>query len=312
MTRPIRDVAASVRQRLSNFARQHQRPAAEVYQYFAMERFLYRLAESPHRDRFVLKGAMMLTAWRAPAIRPTMDIDLLGRGRSKTSDLVEMVRDLCRREVDPADGLVFVADSVAAEEITVESEYVGVRVRFLARLGTARLRMQIDVGFGDAVVDAEPAVELPTILDFPAPRLCGYSRETAIAEKLNAMFQHGRLNSRMKDYFDIGLLARHFSFDGKKLARAIAATFARRGTPLAAAPIGLSAEFANEPGKQVQWKAFLRKIQAKEAPAGLLEQVADLHAFLEPVLAALVADREFECRWPKGGPWTAASQDPPR
>jgi predicted nucleotidyltransferase component of viral defense system len=301
--RPIRDVAASVRQRLANVAKTDGRPIAEVMQYYAMERFLYRLGESPFRDRFLLKGALMLLAWRAPATRPTMDIDLLGRGRNHATELERIVRDLCRVVPERPDGLDFAVDSVASEEIAVESEYVGVRIRFQARLGTARVRMQVDVGFGDAVVEAEPAIELPTILDLPAPRLRGYSRETAIAEKLEAMFQHGRLNSRMKDYFDIGLLARHFAFDGSRLGRAIAATFARRETEIVANPIGLRDEFAHEPGKQGQWAAFLRKIRATDTPLDLAEQVAALRAFLGPVLGALAAGVAFEVHWPAGGPW---------
>lgn len=303
MTKPIRDLAASVRQRLNNVAKERHRPAAELLQYFAMERFLYRLAQSPHRDRFVLKGAMMLVAWRAPTIRPTMDIDLLGRGQNHTADLIEVIRSLCRLEVTPPDGLAFDPDSVTGEEITVVSEYVGARLRFLATLGTSRVRMQVDVGFGDALPDAEESVELPTLLAFPAPRLTGYSRETTIAEKLNAMFQHGRLNSRMKDYFDIGLLARSFAFDGSKLARAIRATFERRATPLTATPVGLSDEFAIEPGKQVQWAAFLRKIQVADAPGELAVQLVALRTFLAPVLAALVDGTPFAKQWPKGGPW---------
>lgn len=304
MTKPIRDLAVSIRQRLSNIAKERRRPAAELLQYFAMERFLYRLAQSPHRDRFVLKGAMMLVAWRAPTIRPTMDIDLLGRGRNHTPDLVAVIQELCRRDIAPPDGLAFDPDSVVGEQITVESEYVGVRLRFLATLGTSRVRMQIDVGFGDALPDAEQDVELPTILAFPAPRLTGYSRETAIAEKLNVMFQHGRLNSRMKDYFDIGLLADAFEFDGVKLARAIRATFQRRGTALLAAPVGLSDEFATEPGKQTQWGAFLRKIQVVDGHGELAEQVIAVRRFLGPVLAALVDGRPFAKQWPKGGPWS--------
>jgi len=199
---------------------------------------------------------------------------------------------------------------VVGEQITVESEYVGVRVTFLATLGTSRIRMQIDVGFGDALVDAETAIELPTILDFPPPRLTGYSRETAIAEKLNAMFQHGRLNSRMKDYFDIGLLAQHFEFTGEKLSRAIRATFTRRGTELSATPIGLDDAFAEEPGKQVQWTAFLRKIQATTTTTSLLEQVRAVRQFLAPVLVAMVEAVPFTRRWVPGGPWSQDAERP--
>jgi hypothetical protein len=276
---------------------------AEVLQYFAMERFLYRLAQSEHRTRFVLKGAMMLLAWRAPTIRPTMDIDLLGRGRNDVGEILAVVRSLCRMKVEPPEGIVFDETSVVGEQITVESEYVGVRLRFLATMGTARVRMQVDVGFGDVVVGADQDVELPTLLDFPAPRLVGYSRETAIAEKLNAMFQHGRLNSRMKDYFDIGLLARGFEFAGQKLALAIRNTFDRRGTTLASAPVGLAAEFAEEPGKQAQWAAFVRKIQASDAPGRLASQLVLLRDFLAPVLAAIEGGVGFSKTWLPGGPW---------
>lgn len=171
MKRPLRDVAASVRQRLRNLAEADGRPFQEVLQYFAIERFLYRLAQSPHRDRFLLMGALMLAAWRAPATRPTMDIDLLGQVRNHVPELEQVVRDLCDHPVAPADGMVFDAESVAGEDITIESEYVGVRVTFRAFLGTARIPMQIDIGFGDAVLGPEPDLELPALLDC-RPRGC--------------------------------------------------------------------------------------------------------------------------------------------
>lgn len=162
--------------------------------------------------------------------------------------------------------------------------------------------MQIDVGFGDAMTGGDRA-ELPPLLDFPAPVLQGYSRETTIAEKCNAMVQHGRLNSRMKDYFDICLLSRHFAFDGRAPAAAIVATFTARATPIPAAPIGLDAEFAEQPGKRAQWAAFLRKIRVDDAPADLAIAVAAAREFLGPVLEVLAKERPFEGRWPQGGPW---------
>ena len=303
MTRPVRNLAASIRQRLANLAMLQGRPSAEVQQYFAMERFLYRLAASSHRDRFVLKGAMLLVAWRLPVVRPTMDIDLLGKGLDQASDLIAIVKSLCRLEVDPPDGLEFDESSVASEQITVDTRYVGARLRFRALLGTARIRMQVDIGFGDAVLGADQDLALPPLLDLPAPRLLCYSRESAIAEKLHAMFQHGRLNSRLKDYFDIGLLARSFSFDGVALANAIAATFKRRGTPLHAEPVGLAAEMAEEPGKQQQWAAFLRKIRNGANPVDFAELLAQLRRFLHPPLLALSAGQSFRGQWTAPGPW---------
>ncbi len=303
MTRPIRDLAASIRQRLANLAKERRRPAAELLQYFAMERLLYRLAQSPHRRDFVLKGAMLLVAWRAPQARPTMDIDLLSRAADGARAVESAVRDLCRMRVAPNDGLAFAADSVHTEPITVAAPEAGMRLRFLAILGDSRIRMQVDVGLGDAMSDAGTVCTLPPILDFPAPTLLGYSRETTIAEKLHAMFQHGRLNSRMKDYFDIGLLARHFPFEGDVLMRAIATTFTRRGTAVTARPLGLSEAFAEEPGKQAQWNGFLRRIEADAGPASLHIQLRFLRRFLAPVLAALARGTGTPGRWPPGGPW---------
>lgn len=167
--------------------------------------------------------------------------------------------------------------------------------------------MQIDIGFGDAIIGADPEVELPTILDYPAPRLSGYSRESAIAEKLSAMFQHGRLNSRMKDYFDIGMLARHFAFEGAVLAQAIEATFQRRGIQLDDDPIGLRDEFALQPGKQAQWASFQRKLRVREAPEHLLDQVTEIRRFLQPVLSALMTGSPLHSRWPGSGPWTTSN-----
>ncbi len=303
MTRSIRDLAASIRQRLANLAKERRRPAAELLQYFAMERFLFRLARSQHRGDFVLKGAMLLVAWRAPQARPTMDIDLLGRNTDGARAVESAMRDLCRMRIAPDDGLAFDADTIRIEPITVAAQEAGVRLRFLGRLGESRIRMQVDVGLGDAMGDDGDACTLSPILDFPAPTLIGYSKETTIAEKLHAMFQHGRLNSRMKDYFDIGLLARHFAFDGDALARAVSTTFARRGTQVGARPFGLSDAFADEPGKQAQWAGFLRRIGALDAPEGLRAQLRTLRRFLAPVLAALARERPPPRLWPPGGPW---------
>lgn len=303
MKRDLQDVAASVRQRLNNLAKQRGRPFQEVLQYFAIERFLYRLSESTHRDRFILKGAMMLAAWRAPATRSTMDIDLLGRGEDPTGRMLDIVRELCDLQPTQEDGLVFDGGTVISEPITVDSEYVGMRVTFRGSLGTARIPMQIDLGIGDAVIDAQSQVELPTLLDFPPAQLRGYSRESAVAEKLHAMFQHGRLNSRLKDYFDIWLLSRNFPFDGEKLSRAIRETFARRETEVTAETVGLTQEFATQPGKQVQWAAFLRKLAIADAPSKLADVVTQLHSFLSPALRALAENHAFEEQWLPESRW---------
>jgi len=189
-----------MRQRLLNKARETGRPFNELLQYFAMERFLYRLSKSAHADKFVLKGALMFVAWQAPVTRPTMDIDLLGITENSVVAIVAIAREICSWEVE-ADGLVFESDSVGGERIVEDADYGGVRIRFRGTLGTARVTMQLDIGFGDVVVPKPEMADYPTILNLPIPRLRGYSRESAVAEKFEAMVKLGALNSRVKDFF---------------------------------------------------------------------------------------------------------------
>ena len=222
--RPPKNIAASVRQRLLIKARETGRPFSELLQYFAMERFLYRLSKSRYKDNFVLKGALMLTVWEAPLTRPTMDIDLLGRIDNSIETIVEVTREICRQEVEP-DGIDFDIATVEAERIAEGADYEGIRVRFRGSLDTARIVMQLDIGFGDIVIPSPEPTNCPTLLDLPAPRLRGYSRESTIAEKFEAMVKLGILNSRMKDFFDIWLMLHQFDFEGPILAEAISKTF---------------------------------------------------------------------------------------
>lgn len=158
-------MGASVRQRLLNQARAQGRPFQELLQYFAMERFLYRLGKSRFSDRFVLKGALLLTAWRAPQTRPTMDIDLAGRASNELDHIAEVVGTLCDLVTEP-DGLEFNRASIEASRIKEDAEYEGVRVRFHATLAKARIPMQIDIGFGDVITPPPAQIEYPTLLDF--------------------------------------------------------------------------------------------------------------------------------------------------
>lgn len=300
--RKIKNVAASVRQRLLNFAQAAGRPFQEVLQYFAMERFLYRLSQSPHADKFELKGALMLTVWGASTIRPTKDIDLLGHMSNSVEALTDVVRDVCRQDVEP-DGLAFDANSVAGRLIKEDADYEGVRINFRGALQNVPLPMQIDVGFGDTVFPRSEMIEYPTILDHGRPRLRGYSRETAVAEKFEAMVKLGLLNSRMKDFFDIWLLARQFDFDGQTLTSAIQRTFANRGTAVTANPTAFTDAFANDATKQSQWQAFLRKSHLTFAPASLPQVVDFVASFLRPVAVALEGNIPFNHRWQAPGPW---------
>jgi hypothetical protein len=300
--RKPRDVAASVHQRLLNMARQTDRPFNELLQHYAIERFLYRLARSSHADKFILKGALMLAVWKAPVTRPTMDIDLLGKTENDIGKIASLTREICRHDVEP-DGMRFDAETVAGERIAEDADYAGVRVRFRAYLGNARVGMQLDIGFGDIVVPDASIADFPAILDFPAPRIRCYSRESTIAEKFEAMASLGVLNSRMKDFFDIWALSRQFDFEGEQLGKAIAQTFARRGTVLPEASRDFLSEIARDDTKAVQWQAFLRKGRLAGVPEGFEEVAKSIAEFLHPVASAVASRRSFLASWKAPGPW---------
>ena len=297
-----KNMAASVHARLAQIARRTDRPFQELLQYYAMERFLYRLSKSPHAARFVLKGALMLRVWDAPMARPTKDIDLLGRLENSLENASTVVREVCALEVEP-DGLVFRPATVKSERIREDADYEGVRIRFDGLLARARIAMQLDVGIGDVMVPGPVEIAYPTLLDFPAPRLKGYPRETAIAEKFEAMVKLGTLNSRMKDFYDIWLLSRQFDFDGSTLARAVNATFVNRRTTVKGDPVALSAKFSESEVANTQWRAFLRKGRLLNAPASLAEAVSGIARFLLPVARAHLAGGNFKMNWTAGGPW---------
>lgn len=304
--RELKNVAASVHARLLNKAREEERRFDELLQYYAMERFLFRLGQSPHVERFVLKGALMLRTHAIEQPRLTRDIDLLGYGPSHIEHLEQVVRDCLGLDV-PDDGMTFDPESVEGREISREAEYQGVRIRFTGHLGNARTAMQLDVGFGDAVVPGPIWIDYPELLDFGTPRLLGYTLESAIAEKYQAMVYLGMVNSRMKDFYDLWFLARGFSFDGEQLCRAIEATFSRRGTGLPAdTPIALTPAFAEDPAKQRQWEAFLRKTRIDADELTLPDVTKRVEAFLMPPSIAIIEGRPRAMRWPPGGPWQSS------
>ncbi|MCP3954300.1 MAG: nucleotidyl transferase AbiEii/AbiGii toxin family protein [Desulfobacterales bacterium] len=296
-----KNISASVRQRLLNRAKRDRRPFNELLHYYAMERFLYRLSKSAHAERFILKGALMLRVWRSPELRPTMDIDMLGKTRNEEADIVLQIRDILAANV-AADGLAFDTDSIQTERIVEDADYEGIRIRLLATLGSAKINMRIDIGFGDVVYPDPEESDLPTVLDFPPPRLLCYSRESSISEKLETMVKLSVLNSRMKDFYDIWLLSRQFDFDGAKLTEAIRLTFERRGTKL---PLEIEA-FA-EPfieAKQTQWVAFCKRLQKDHVPTYFGEITASIDIFLSPITAALFSGTPRPKNWTAPGPWT--------
>lgn len=282
--KPAKNVVASVRQRLLNLRQATGEDYNALLTQYAIERFLYRLSKSDLGDRFVLKGAMLFRVWSGALHRPTKDLDLLGQGDPTPDAVADAVRQVLATPV-PNDGLSFDPETVVAAEIREEQEYGGIRIKLVAMLGNARIPMQIDVGFGDAITPAPAVHPYPTLLDQDAPQLRMYPPETVVAEKLEAAVVRGMINSRMKDYYDLLVMFRTYEFDEQVLARALAATFKRRQTELPAdVPVGLSDEFGRDADARRLWREFLRRLQVEDAPAELNEVVTALRERLWPVV----------------------------
>lgn len=295
-----KNLAESIHDRLLRQARSRGRPLNELLQYYAIERFLYRLGASEYARQFVLKGALMFLAWGGPGLRPTKDIDLLGYTSNATENIIRIVKEICIQPVEP-DGMIFNPESIQGEQIKEDADYEGVRIKMVTGLGKARIPIQIDFGFADVISPAPIPIEYPSLLSMPRALLRGYPRETMISEKLQAMIYLGDANSRMKDFYDIWILSQHFEFDCEQLRLAIMETFLNRATQLPAElPTALSNQFAV--GKQSQWQGFLKRSQLSDPPADFGKVVKDLAVFLW--LPLQMASKGYSCdfEW-KGGSW---------
>lgn len=296
---PVKNVAASVLQRLSNLAHEQKQEFQLVLTHYVIERFLYRLAQSPYSRQFILKGAMLFRVWDDFAPRITRDLDLLGFGDSAPEAVAGVFRELASAVVSPADGLVFDAKTVRAAEIRDHTEYRGVRVRLVARLEQAKTSLQVDVGFGDVVTPEAEETDYPTLLNLPAPTLRAYPRETVVAEKFQAIVSLSTANTRVKDFYDIWYISRRFAFDGATLGDAVHRTFQRRDTPLPAEPpLGLSTEYLNDPNRARQWSAVVARSTGLDTQVSLADAGGALVHFVMPT----VRDG-FTGRWSPGGPW---------
>jgi hypothetical protein len=303
MTIAAKGLPVSVHVRLIQHAKAAGIDPNAVLARYAAERFLYRLSRSKYADRFVLKGALLMLVWLGETIRPTRDADLLGFGEVSQDSLAKIFTDVCHVEVEP-DGLRYLPSSMRIATIRPEDAYGGLRATIQARLGNARLHVQIDVGIGDAVIPEPEWLEYPGLLDLPRIRMKAYRPETAIAEKLHAMVILGEANGRMRDFFDIHALSEHRAFDGDILTRAVRATFERRRTPIPASlPLAMTPAFAAIRAKQTQWQGFLGKSGLNSAPTQLSDVVARIAAFLEPIITAARGSVTLKLAWLPGGPW---------
>lgn len=281
---PIKNTAASVRQRLLNLRQTRHEDYNAILTQYAIERFLYRLSKSSHANRFILKGAMLFRVWSGQLHRPTKDLDLLGQGEATTDAVASIVREVIATAVAD-DGLTFDPDGGIAAEIRDGQEYGGIRVKLVAMLGSARIPMQIDVGFGDAVTPAPKTAFYPTLLAMDAPKVRMYPPETVVAEKLEAAVARGMVNSRMKDYYDLLVIFRTYDLKDRDLARAIRATFMRRGTVIPdQVPSGLSDAFGADATAQRLWGEFLRRLRIDDAPADFSKVIRTVQDRIWPVM----------------------------
>lgn len=286
MAKEVKDVGASVRARLLNLSRTTGQSNDLLLTRYALERLLYRLTKTDHAKRFVLKGAILMTTWFDDPHRPTRDIDLLGFGDPRPDEMLKVFREIC--SVEENDGVQFDVDKLEVTANREDLAYGGLRLQTYAIISGARLRIVIDIGFGDSVEPGVEELELPVLLDQPRPSLRAYARETVVAEKFQAMVMIGQVNSRLKDYYDVWLLARSYEFDPDRLADAIGATFRRRGTAIPTEiPDGLKPEFYEDRVKASQWRAFIEDVAVD--PGSLADVAAVLTDFLMPAARAAAA-----------------------
>lgn len=296
-----KNVVASVLARLRNSSKSTGAPFQQVLQQYAIERFLYRVSKSKHVRSVVLKGALLLKTIGIPRARPTMDIDMLRKGKADQASLIALVKDCAKLDVE-ADGLTFLADSVVAEEITKDSEYKGTRILMDARIDKVRLRIQIDFGVGDVMVPGPRMIEYPAFLASDTIQLLAYPIESAIAEKLQAMVALGNANSRMKDFYDVWMCSNHLDFEADILLNAISATFKNRETLVPAEGFeALTASFVEQ--HRVQWNAFVKKVGEDKLVDALGNVVNEIKAFAMPVLRSLARGDTLRRQWRAGRGW---------
>lgn len=300
MNKPIVNMAASVRQRLLNLAREGKEDFGLVLTKYGLERVLYRMAQSKHREAFILKGALLFELWTEQRYRPTRDADFLARGENSPERFVAMFKEICAMNVED-DGLRFDAGTVTAERITEDADYEGLRVKFVGYLENARIPIQIDLGFGDVITPAPIETEIPSLLGLPKAKLLTYPRESVVAEKFEAMINLSLANSRMKDFYDIWSLTRDFAFESDSLADAIKNTFTRRETPLpSGTPVVFTPEFFEDADKKKQWAAFCNKNRNYVPEMSLQSVCKEIARFLMPLVDALNGKAALPKKWAAG------------
>ena len=301
MSGDIKNMAASVRQRLYNIAKKEKINFDLILLLFMQERLLYRLSISQYNFKFILKGGLLILSKTDIKTRPTRDIDFLGQDVSNDiGEIKSIIKKISQINVN--DGVVYDPESITVERITEGADYEGVRIKINSFLGNARKRLQLDIGFGDVIVPKMKEIIYPGLLDFDYPKLNSYTYESVIAEKFEIMLRLSLINSRMKDFYDIYLLSAVESFDGRILQEAIFSTFERRGTPLKKDQKLFNEAFSENKDKIKQWNGYLIKIGQESI--SFKEVMKRIKTFLLPIYECILYEKEFFGEWDSdNGKW---------
>ena len=303
MKHEITNLAASVNQRLLNLRNLRKEDFQIILNRYGLERFLYRLSESPFADRLILKGAFSFELWGQQFYRPTRDADFVGFFEPSAEEIRRVFIQVCHQDVEP-DGLLFNPESVSAEAIRGQNAMGGLRVQLTAYLARIRIHLQFDVVIGEPMTTMPRKMKFPALLSFPPPRILVYPKELTVADKFHALCKQGMLNSRIKDYYDIFQLALHFAFKGTELKSCIQMIFKQEKFAIPSGiPDALSDEFGQSPEKKLLWKQFLIRI-AKDSLSSELGCVIEcIRDLVLPPAKAAAEDTKFDLLWPAGGPW---------
>lgn len=303
MKKPVTNVSASILARLKNQSERSGRPVAEILQYYAMERFIYRLSKTKYATKFILKGSLLFYVWNIPLRRPTRDIDFRGYVTNDGELLLKIFNEVASVPA-PEDGLIFNVHSISIEATQIDADYQGIRVKLVSLLDRTRIPVQIDIGFSDELSSKAEPIEYPSILfDIQTVRMKGYPKEAMVAEKFHAMIHHGDVNSRLKDYYDLWLILRTFEFDDTSLQKAIETTFKKRDTEIPnKRPLSLSADFAR--ASQVRWTNFLSKMELDNAQADDFQSVLKMiWEFLGPPVQSALNQTQSTRKWKPQKGW---------
>lgn len=287
--------AASVKDRLRNYAVKNEKMLQEVLTVYGLERTIYRLSVSEYVGRFTLKGGIVLYAlFDGEFQRITRDIDLLAKNLPNDAENMRKVFEkiFC---IECDDALKYDLSTLEVRTITEFKEYPGVNVSIIAYLDRTKIPVSVDIGFSDVIYPDRAKMDFPVLLDMKAPEIYVYSIYSVIAEEFEAIVSLGTVNSRYKDFYDIYILASRYSIDALELKNAVRETFGHRGTNFDDI-VAFTDAFEKDEIHLCRWEAFLKKKRALEKAsfADVLRRIKNL---LEPVVVSIQNETVFDAVW---------------